>query len=102
MSFFVGSGMGPAMLTPVRSEISLICEHTESTLAGSVPVREMRAFALAMSVLRRRLRGLAGLDVDGDADRHGLAHVADGEAAQGREVGGLLDDRSEERRVGEE
>jgi len=45
-----GSGRGWVSMSwsigmPVRSLIILICWHTESTLVGSVPVSEIRAFA---------------------------------------------------------
>src|SRR5208283_4874258 len=45
-SLFVGSGMGPARFTPVRSAISRILSQTVSTLLKSVPVRRILAFCI--------------------------------------------------------
>jgi len=36
-NFFVGSGTGPQMLTPVFTAISLTCEHILSSVMGLVP-----------------------------------------------------------------
>src|SRR5438046_8742463 len=68
-SRFVGSGIGQAIATPVRSLISLICWHTLSTFFGSVPLREIRAFwaihhpgGTDLAAVRSRgLRAVAGL-----------------------------------------
>src|SRR5208282_6366910 len=83
LSFFVGSGIGPAISTPVLVEISLIILQIESTLRASVPLREMRAFCIdgpsplpSVRVLRR----LALLDFDDDPGGDRLAHVAHREA----------------------
>ena len=42
-SFFVGSGTGPRISTPVRWEIPFIWLHTLSTFCGSVPLSEILA-----------------------------------------------------------
>ena len=43
-NFLVGSGIGPLIFTPVRTEIDLICLQTLFTCVVSVPVNEIRAF----------------------------------------------------------
>src|SRR5207245_10437588 len=88
MSRFVGSGIGPAIATPVRSLISLICWQTLSTFFGSVPLSEIRAFWAIHQPGGTDLadvRSLRLLDVDDLARRDGLTHVPDGEAAHLRE-----------------
>src|SRR5438093_2590414 len=95
ISRFVGSGIGPLIATPVRSDIVLICWHTLSTFFGSVPLSEIRArWAIQhrQNESCKRERGSAFLDIDTHSRRDGLAHVADGEATELREVLGLLDD----------
>src|SRR5208282_4274461 len=103
LSFFVGSGMGPAIATPVFWEISRICLQIESTLRESVPLSEIRAFcgidSPSLSVARPPPGGLlALLDVDDDARRDGLTHVPDREAAELGELFVLLDDERAFRR----
>src|SRR3989442_2393626 len=65
-SRFVGSGIGPAIATPVRSLISLICWHTLSTFFGSVPLSEMRAFCGMVQPGERKQKATASAlpDVD--------------------------------------
>jgi hypothetical protein len=46
INLFVGSGIGPLIFTPVRSEIDLIWIQTLFTLFVSVPVNEIRAFCV--------------------------------------------------------
>src|SRR5256886_11781153 len=80
---FVGSGIGPAIATPVRSLISLICWHTLSTFFGSVPLSEIRAFWAIGQPGETDLavvRSLRLLDVDDLARRDGLTHIPDREA----------------------
>src|SRR5438105_5999318 len=87
-SRFVGNGIGPAIATPVRSLISLICWHTLSTFFGSVPLSEIRAFWAIRQPGGTDLadvRSLRLLDVDDLARRDGLTHVPDREAAHLRE-----------------
>src|SRR5438034_2822550 len=82
-SRFVGNGIGPAIATPVRSLISLICWHTLSTFFGSVPLSEIRAFWAMRQPGETDLAGVRSLrllDVDDLARRDGLAHVPDREA----------------------
>src|SRR2546428_13861261 len=81
-SRFVGSGIGPAIATPVRSLISLICWHTLSTFFGSVPLSEMRAFWGMVQPGERKQKATASalLDFDGLTRRDGLPHVPDREA----------------------
>src|SRR2546428_13959989 len=76
-SRFVGSGIGPAIATPVRSLISLICWHTLSTFFGSVPLSEMRAFWGMVQPGERKQKATASalLDVDDLTRRDGLSHV---------------------------
>src|SRR5256886_3695504 len=86
---FVGSGIGPAIATPVRSLISLICWHTLSTFFGSVPLSEIRAFWAIGQPGESDLavvRSLRLLDVDDLARRDGLTHVPDREASHLREL----------------
>src|SRR5438876_4272545 len=87
-SRFVGSGIGPAIATPVRSLISLICWHTLSTFFGSVPLSEIRAFWAIRQPGGTDLadvRSLRLLDVDDLTRRDGLTHVPDREASHLRE-----------------
>src|SRR3989475_548944 len=72
-SRFVGSGIGPAIATPVRSLISLICWHTLSTFFGSVPLSEMRAFWGMVQPGERKQKATASalLDVDDLTRRDG-------------------------------
>src|SRR2546428_186136 len=81
-SRFVGSGIGPAIATPVRSLISLICWHTLSTFFGSVPLSEMRAFWGMVQPRERKQKATASalLDVNDLTRRDGLSHVPDREA----------------------
>src|SRR3989441_1234399 len=81
-SRFVGSGIGPAIATPVRSLISLICWHTLSTFFGSVPLSEMRAFWGMVQPRERKQKATASalLDVNDLPRRDGLSHVPDREA----------------------
>src|SRR5580658_9689512 len=94
-SFFVGSGIGPAIATPVFAEISRICLQIESTLWESVPLREIRAFCIDSPSPRSDQSYaallLALLDVDDDARRDGLSHVPDGEPTELGELFVLLD-----------
>src|SRR3989441_3608266 len=86
---FVGSGIGPAIATPVRSLISLICWHTLSTFFGSVPLSEIRAFWAIGQPGETDLavvRSLRLLDVDDLARRDGLTHIPDREATHLREL----------------
>src|SRR5213080_1325541 len=88
-SRFVGNGIGPAIATPVRSLISLICWHTLSTFFGSVPLREIRAFWAIRQPGGTDLadvRSLRLLDVDDLTRGDGLPHVPDREAAHLREL----------------
>src|SRR2546428_7693439 len=87
MSRFVGSGIGPAIATPVRSLISLICWHTLSTFFGSVPLSEMRAFWGMVQPRERKQKATASalLDVDDLTRRDGLSHVPDREEPHLRE-----------------
>src|SRR5436190_156002 len=85
ISMFTPSGtwIGPAIATPVRSLISLICWHTLSTFFGSVPLSEIRAFWAMRQPGETDLAGVRSLrllDVDDLARRDGLAHVPDREA----------------------
>src|SRR5881296_3537090 len=92
---FVGSGIGPAIATPVRSLISLICWHTLSTFFGSVPLSEIRAFWAMCQPGKSDLadvRSLRLLDVDDLTRRDGLSHVSDREAPHLRERLERLDD----------
>src|SRR5438309_1934054 len=84
---FVGSGIGPAIATPVRSLISLICWHTLSTFFGSVPLSDMRAFWGMVQPGERKQKATASalLDVDDLTRRDGLSHVPDREAPHLRE-----------------
>src|SRR5881397_3116051 len=93
-SRFVGSGIGPAIATPVRSLISLICWHTLSTFFGSVPLSEMRAFWGMVQPRERKQKATASalLDVDDLTRRDGLSHVPDREAPHLRECLERLDD----------
>src|SRR3989454_1640613 len=94
-SRFVGSGIGPAIATPVRSLISLICWHTLSTFFGSVPLSEIRAFWAIGQPGETDLavvRSLRLLDVDDLARRNGLTHIPDREATHLRELLERLDD----------
>src|SRR5881296_1646812 len=94
-SRFVGSGMGPAIATPVRSLISLICWHTLSTFFGSVPLSEIRAFWAMRQPGKSDLadvRSLRLLDVDDLTRRDRLPHVPDREAPHLRERLERLDD----------
>src|SRR5947209_5085672 len=94
-SRFVGSGIGPAIATPVRSLISLICWHTLSTFFGSVPLSEIRAFWAMRQPGKSDLadvRSLRLLDVDDLTRRDGLSHVPDREAPHLRERLERLDD----------
>src|SRR3989441_1261931 len=86
-SRFVGSGIGPAIATPVRSLISLICWHTLSTFFGSVPLSEMRAFWGMVQPGERKQKATASalLDVDDLTRRDGLSHVPNREAPHLRE-----------------
>src|SRR5437870_1469532 len=86
-SRFVGSGIGPAIATPVRSLISLICWHTLSTFFGSVPLSEMRAFWGMVQPRERKQKATASalLDVDDLTRCDGLSHVPDREAPHLRE-----------------
>src|SRR5438876_1846535 len=87
-SRFVGSGIGPAIATPVRSLISLICWHTLSTFFGSVPLSEIRAFWAIRQPGGTDLadvRSLRLLDVDDLTRGDGLTHVPDREASHLRE-----------------
>src|SRR5947209_13976850 len=87
-SRFVGSGIGPAIATPVRSLISLICWHTLSTFFGSVPLSEIRAFWAIRQPGGTDLadvRSLRLLDVDDLTRGDGLTHVPDRETAHLRE-----------------
>src|SRR3989441_6848322 len=94
-SRFVGSGIGPAIATPVRSLISLICWHTLSTFFGSVPLSEMRAFWGMVQPGERKQKATASalLDTDDRARRDSRPHVADGEASQLWELLERLDDQ---------
>src|SRR5437763_14326607 len=88
MSRFVGSGIGPAIATPVRSLISLICWHTLSTFFGSVPVSEIRAFRAIRQPGGTDLadvRSLRLLDDDDLTRGDGLTHVPHRETAHLRE-----------------
>src|SRR5947199_1391896 len=90
-SRFVGNGIGPAIATPVRSLISLICWHTLSTFFGSVPLSEIRAFWAMRQPGETDLAGVRSLrllDVADLARRDGLAHVPDREATH---LGELLE-----------
>src|SRR5438093_1823345 len=92
---FVGRDIGPPIATPVRSLINLICWHTLSTFFGSVPESEIRAFCAIQSPENKGETGEGGstlLDIDHLARRHGLAHVANGEASHLREQLERLDD----------
>src|SRR5438309_10968063 len=91
---FVGSGIGPAIATPVRSLISLICWHTLSTFFGSVPLSEMRAFWGMVQPRERKQKATASalLDVDDLTRCDGLSHVPDREAPHLRERLERLDD----------
>src|SRR5438094_4717336 len=94
-SRFVGSGIGPAIATPVRSLISLICWQTLSTFFGSVPLSEIRAFWAMRQPGKSDLadvRSLRLLDVDDLTRRDGLSHVPDREAPHLRERLERLDD----------
>src|SRR5438093_478604 len=93
-SRFVGRGIGPAIATPVRSLISLICWHTLSTFFGSVPLSEMRAFWGMVQPRERKQKATASalLDVDDLTRRDGLSHVPDREAPHLRERLERLDD----------
>src|SRR6266705_3695223 len=93
-SRFVGSGIGPAIATPVRSLISLICWHTLSTFFGSVPLSEMRAFWGMVQPGERKQKATASalLDFDDLTRRDGLSHVPDREAPHLRERLERLDD----------
>src|SRR5256712_401810 len=93
-SRFVGSGIGPAIATPVRSLISLICWHTLSTFFGSVPLSEMRAFwgMVQPGERKQKATGSALLDFDDLTRRDGLPHVPDREAPHLRERLERLDD----------
>src|SRR5438876_4573742 len=94
-SRFFGSGIGPAIATPVRSLISLICWHTLSTFFGSVPLSEIRAFWAMRQPGKSHLadvRSLRLLDVDDLTRRDGLSHVPDREAPHLRERLERLDD----------
>src|SRR5438093_5672002 len=93
-SRFVGSGIGPAIATPVRSLISLICWHTLSTFFGSVPLSEMRAFWGMVQPRERKQKATASalLDVDDLTRCDGLSHVPDREAPHLRECLERLDD----------
>src|SRR3989442_1109806 len=93
-SRFVGSGIGPAIATPVRSLISLICWHTLSTFFGSVPLSEMRAFwgMVQPGEGKQKATASALLDVDDLTRRDGLSHVPDREAPHLRERLERLDD----------
>src|SRR5438046_8451524 len=87
-SRFVGSGIGPAIATPVRSLISLICWHTLSTFFGSVPLSEIRAFWAIRQPGGTDLadvRSLRLLDVDDLTRGDGLTHVPDRDTARVRE-----------------
>src|SRR5437899_4508226 len=86
-SRFVGRGIGPAIATPVRSLISLICWHTLSTFFGSVPLSEMRAFWGMVQPGERKQKATASalLDVDDLTRRDGLSHVPNREAPHLRE-----------------
>src|SRR2546427_11711677 len=74
-SRFVGSGIGPAIATPVRSLISLICWHTLSTFFGSVPLSEMRAFwgMVQPGEWKQKATASALLDFDDLTRRDGLS-----------------------------
>src|SRR2546426_8562634 len=87
-SRFVGSGIGPAIATPVRSLISLICWHTLSTFFGSVPLSEMRAFwgMVQPGEGKQKATASALLDVDDLTRRDGLSHVPDREAPHLRDA----------------
>src|SRR5438128_1416781 len=93
-SRFVGSGIGPAIATPVRSLISLICWHTLSTFFGSVPLSEMRAFWGMVQPGERKQKATASalLDVDDLTRSDRLTHVPDREAPHLRERLERLDD----------
>src|SRR5881397_3298024 len=93
-SRFVGSGIGPAIATPVRSLISLICWHTLSTFFGSVPLSEMRAFwgMVQPGEGKQKATASALLDVDDLTRCDGLSHVPDREAPHLRERLERLDD----------
>src|SRR5437867_7505967 len=94
-SRFVGSGIGPAIATPVRSLISLICWHTLSPFFGSVPLSEIRAFWAMRQPGKSDLadvRSLRLLDVDDLTRRDRLSHVPDREAPHLRERLKRLDD----------
>src|SRR5438094_4403855 len=93
-SRFVGRGIGPAIATPVRSLISLICWHTLSTFFGSVPLSEMRAFWGMVQPRERKQKATASalLDVDDLTRCDGLSHVPDREAPHLRERLERLDD----------
>src|SRR5438094_3818340 len=90
-SRFVGNGIGPAIATPVRSLISLICWHTLSTFFGSVPLSEIRAFWAMRQPGETELAGVRSprlLDVDDLARCDGLAHGRDRDAPH---LGALLE-----------
>src|SRR5881296_3930254 len=94
-SRFVGSGIGPAIATPVRSLISLICWHTLSTFFGSVPLSEIRAFWGMVQPGERKQKATVSalLDADDRARRDSRPHVADGETSQLWELLERLDDQ---------
>src|SRR5256712_4729648 len=91
---FVGSGIGPAIATRVRSLIGLMFWHALSPFLGPVPLGEMRAFGGMVQPRERKQKATASalLDVDDLTRRDGLSHVPDREAPHLRERLERLDD----------